>query len=323
MRDVNTSLATVDARVAAAGSASVLAQNAGNQIAVDVGAAATQTGAIGNSHLAALLAATQAGTAHGLVTAGQIQVVANRAHSAVLHIATHQQYTLQGNARIVDVNTSVGRVNASARDINTSLGTVDASVRDVNTSLSTVNGSVAAVMFAQNAGNTIAADASAASVSAATFGHQIATDASAAQVDMLGRVEALTSANNGALAAVALHAETIAIETALNGGRLVEGFLGLAQRASESIQYFEAGNNYASAANDYHSSTNDYLRATNDWLAGLVTEIRALRAEVAALQAANREGLALTATETRTLRLANTAELQQANSTLRRLEEAA
>jgi hypothetical protein len=323
VRDVNASLSTVDARVAAAGSASVLAQNAGNQIAVDVGAAATQTGAIGNSHLAALLAATQAGTAHGLVTAGQIQVVANRAHSAVLHIATHQQYTLQGNARIVDVNTSVGRVNASARDINTSLGTVDASVRDVNTSLSTVNGSVAAVMFAQNAGNTIAADASAASVSAATFGHQIATDASAAQVDMLGRVEALTSANNGALAAVALHAETIAIETALNGGRLVEGFLGLAQRASESIQYFEAGNNYASAANDYHSSTNDYLRATNDWLAGLVTEIRALRAEVAALQAANREGLALTATETRTLRLANTAELQQANSTLRRLEEAA
>jgi hypothetical protein len=158
-RDVNASLATVDARIANGLAAVVLAQNAGNIIAVDASAVDTQGRAITNTHLAALLAATQAGTAHGLVTAGQIQVVANRAHSAVLHIATHQQYTLQGNA-------IASAQLARLLDLNASLGAIDRSARDINASLATVDARVAAVQAAQTAGNVIAVDAANATVAA-------------------------------------------------------------------------------------------------------------------------------------------------------------
>jgi tape measure domain-containing protein len=133
VRDVNTSLATVDGRIAtglAVVNASIVA-----------GDAALMNGlAVGNSLAAAILAAAQAGSAHGLVTAGQIQVVANQAHSAVLHIATHQQYTLQGNARLVEINSSLG---AGMSSLNTSLAAINASTvlgdSALNASLAAIN----------------------------------------------------------------------------------------------------------------------------------------------------------------------------------------
>ena len=210
--DVNSSLATVDARIFNAGNSVMLAQNAGNTIAADASNAVMQAFKVNNDHLAALLGATKAPTshplttqvnavlasvkateAHALVTAGQIQVVANRAHSTVLHIATHQQYTLQGNATLgmirdiagaiqtiavaaskanVDTLNSVNTnnvvlgnaTNIHLGNINQSLATVHKSIIDVNSSLATVDARIFnagnSVMLAQNAGNTIAADAS-------------------------------------------------------------------------------------------------------------------------------------------------------------------
>jgi tape measure domain-containing protein len=122
LRDVNTSLATVDGRIGV-GLAAVNASTVAGLAVVAQGLAVGNT--IAATNLAGILAATQAGASYDLITAGQIQSVANSALSAVLHIATHQAYTLQGNARLVDINTSLGTVDRSVRDLNTSLATVD------------------------------------------------------------------------------------------------------------------------------------------------------------------------------------------------------
>lgn len=122
LRDVNASLATVDGRIGV-GLAAVNASTVAGLAVVAQGLAVGNT--IAATNLAGILAATQAGASYDLITAGQIQSVANSALSTVLHIATHQAYTLQGNARLVDINTSLGTVDRSVRDLNTSLATVD------------------------------------------------------------------------------------------------------------------------------------------------------------------------------------------------------
>jgi tape measure domain-containing protein len=170
-----------------------------NRILVDSAAAATTGTAIGNSHLAAILAETRAGTAHGLVTAGQIQVVANRAHSAVLHIATHQQYTLQGNARLVDINTSLGTVDRSARDINTSLATVHAAIAAGNR-IAADAAAATATSFA--AANTIAVDAASASTASFAAANTIAVDSNAALVTALASLATQLAAANQRLASL-------------------------------------------------------------------------------------------------------------------------
>jgi prefoldin subunit 5 len=262
-RDINASLATVRAAISAGNTIAVdaSAANVGalaalsriaadasaaattsfaamNRILVDASAAATTGTAIGNSHLAGILLATQAGTAHGLVTAGQIQVVANRANATVLHIATHQQYTLQGNARLVDINASLGTLDRSARDINASLGTLDRSARDINANLATVHAAI-------SAGNAIAVDAANASTTSFAAANTIAVDSSAALVTVLGRIEA--------------------------------AIVGLRQDMAEVKAKIDASNTIAATGHQIvATTTRDTLAITNGELARANTTLRAL-----------------------------------------------
>jgi len=298
VRDVNTSLATVHGSVVAAGAAGVLAQNAGNVIAVDVSAAAMQARAVTNTHLAAILAATQAGTAHGLVTAGQIQVVGNHAHSAVLHIATHQQYTLHGNARIAEArdaqlagNTLAAAQIARLLDLNASLATVDKSVRDVNASLATVDARVAAVMMAQNAGNTIAVDAA---------GSLTAGFAGLTTVTVDSNAGLLAAINAGNLIAVDAAGAAVAAQ---NAGNLIT-----AGGADATVAALNAGNTIQAT---YYGQNMAQMQA-------LIAEMQAMRAELAQLRNVTQQGAVLTANETRTGALLVAAKVEQVDDTLRK-----
>jgi hypothetical protein len=311
IRDINASLATVHAAIQQVGTAvmthttllrgnvAIVAADlkagfaAANTIAVDAAKAATTGTAIGNSHLAAILAATQAGTAHGLVTAGQIQVVANRAHSAVLHIATHQQYTLQGNARLVDINTS--------------LGTVHAAIRDVNASLATVHGAIANGLAASN---TIAVDAAAAATTGTALGNtlladvRLATDRVASSVmsnitllrggfainlaDLKTGLTAALDAGN-LIAADAANASTLSLAAAntiavdSNAalvtvlGRIELALAGLRQDMADVKAHLSAGNTIAATGHQIvATTTRDTLAITNDELSRVNTNLRAL-----------------------------------------------
>jgi tape measure domain-containing protein len=100
VRDLNTSIGTVDGRLAV-GLGVVNASIVAGLNVVAQGLAVGNT--IAATNLAGILAATQAGASYDLITAGQIQSVANSALSTVLHIATHQAYTLLGNARLAEI----------------------------------------------------------------------------------------------------------------------------------------------------------------------------------------------------------------------------